>query len=158
MNDMKYLQNESLRYVIGNHVTGAAGLSIDATPADVETDSAVTLVIGGLSYALGAQSAIDLSTLTGAGEVVADGEACVFCLVSTSGGTISIVNDDPVDIADDYKTPLLDDPDVACFGIVLVENLSGSNFTFGTTSLATSGVTDSYFDVNVVPPTVPSGI
>jgi hypothetical protein len=32
-----------------------------------------------------------------------------------------------------------------------VANASGSAFTFGTTSLATAGVTDSYFDLAIAP-------
>ena len=33
-------------------------------------------------------------------------------------------------------------------------NASGSAFTFGTTSLATSGVTDTYFDLTMAPETL----
>jgi len=149
------LGRQSDRDLHGNKVFNSGALAIDANPNDVETTAAVNYTIKGIFYQLAAQAAIDLSTLTGLPTTaLADGYTQIFGLEVNAAGTISVVYGEQISTAaitagtQELDWPVASSTSTVVFAAVKVGNASGSDFTFGTTSLATAGVTDTYYNLS----------
>ena len=157
-----YLVNQDLINIItllANRVLGKAGISIDANTNDVETDNAIDFVINGIVYQLAAQTAIDISGLD---FYDADGEAlsavaaqaddydCLYVFSVNASGTIIVSQATAVALGGAIVFPTIPSGYVP-LGAVKVVNETGSAFTFGTTGLDTSGITDTYYDLSIVP-------
>jgi hypothetical protein len=112
-------------------------------------------------YTLAIQAAIDLSaadvidsngdTDTLTAQVTATDR--IYLLVVNAAGTIKVIQGTAVATAATCVCPTCPEG-YAPFGAIKVANASGSDFTLGTTSLATASVTDSYFDLSMVPATL----
>lgn len=155
------IDHAALRSLLGARCYGKAGLAIDATPADVETTSAVDYSIDGVMYTLAITAAIDISAAAvideagGTTTMTAQATATdrIYLLVVNAAGTIKVVQGTAV--ATGATCPCPGVPSGYCaFGAVKVANASGSDFTFGTTSLATANVTDTYYDLSLAPETL----
>lgn len=152
------IDHADLRQAIANRAYSKGGIAIDAAPQDVETTAAVDYSINGVMYQLAIQAAIDVSGLgvrTESGETAAmTAQATatdrIYLLVLNAAGNIRVVQGVAVPTGATCYCPRVP-PDHAAFAAVKVANASGSAFTFGTTSLATSGVTDTFFDLTMVP-------
>lgn len=168
MNTLRDIPQAALRELLGNRSLNSGVLAIDANTNDVQTSAAVNYIIDGVFYQLAIQAAIDLSTLYVIGEdgtvesaangytALPDGYTCVYLLVVGTAGTIRVVEGTQVSnaaITAGTKTAECPScpPEYAPFGAVKVANASGSSFTFGTTGLDASGVTDTYYNLAVVP-------
>lgn len=171
MNTLRDIPQESWRELLGNRSLNSGTLAIDANTNDVQTSAAVNYIIDGVFYQLAIQAAIDLSgiyriteggTVAGAAggyTAIPDGYTCAYILVVDTSGNIRVVEGTQVantDITEGTKTCECPScpPNHAVFGAVKVANASGSSFTFGTTGLDTSGVTDTYYNLSVVPATL----
>lgn len=153
------IANQALRNVVGNVCIGKAGLDIDQTNAEnVETNADVVYTIDGKYYAFATDAEIDISAepvIDHLGETVtasalATGYTRVYALCLDASGNIAVVEGKDVANGGDAYCPGV--PPAWCvFGAVKVVNASGSSFTFGTTDLSTSGVTDTYHDLMMVP-------
>jgi hypothetical protein len=152
------IDHADLREVIANRAYGKAGLAIDATPADVETTAAIDYSINGVMYQLAITAAIDLSatgvlTELGATSAItaqATGTDRIYLLVLNTSADVKIVQGVAVATGATCYCPACP-PNHCAFAAVKVANATGSAFTFGTTSLATSGITDTYFDLTMAP-------
>lgn len=165
-----YCQHKGLIDVFNtlfNRVLGPAGISQDGVaPQDVETDNAINFVINGIFYTLAAQNAIDISALVTASKLYdADGDAqtamtvqaddydCLYVFSVNSAGDIIVTQTTAVATGGDLPFPTIPSGYVP-FGAVKVVNASNANFTFGTTSLATAGLTNTYYDISAMLPGV----
>lgn len=156
--NFSHVDHAALRSLLGSRCYGKAGLAIDATPADVETTAAVDYSIDGVMYNLGITAAIDLSAtpvINEAGATVAMTAQAkdtdrAYLLVVNAAGTIKVVQGAAV--ATGTSCPCPGVPSGYCaFGAIKVVNETASNFILGTTSLATAGITDTYFDLSMAP-------
>lgn len=152
------IDHASLRSLLGARCYGKAGLEINAAPQNVKITAAVDYSIDGVMYTLAVTAAINLSAATvinEAGETItmtaqATAKDRIYLLVVNAAGTIKVVQGTAV--ATGATCPCPGVPSGYCaFGAVKVANASGSPFTFGTTSLATAGVTDTYYDLAIAP-------
>ena len=139
---LRNVSHAHMRYLLGTRCMANPGLSIDANTNDVETDNAIIYSISGLIYALAAQAAIDISTLTGTGvgKSVANLYTQLFVFEVNAAGTITVNAGDAVltaDITAGTKIRHVPDPssaNVCPIGAVLIVNTSGAAFVFGTTT------------------------
>ena len=151
----------SIKHTTGSRSFGKAGLAIDATPADVETTAAIDYCIDGVMYNLGITAAIDVSGLAvidsngAAAEMTAQAKDTdrAYLLVVNAAGTIKVVQGTAVATGATCPCPTCPEG-YAPFGAVKVANGTEDDFTFGTTSLATVGITDTYFDLSMAPATL----
>jgi len=170
MASLNRITNGQIRNVMGTMCLSNAGFSIDASTENVETDNAVNYMIGGKIYNLGAQSAIDVSAATRlvksstqfATEVWADAAAAggftalqddqeaYYVLVVNASGTLRFIEGAAADLGE-AKWPEIPEEDWCPIGAVHVKNETGTTFTFGTTGLDTSGVTDTFYDLGMIP-------
>ena len=159
--NFSHVDHAALRSLLGSRCYGKAGLAIDATPADVETTAAVDYSIDGVMYSLGITAAIDLSAtpvINEAGATVAMTAQAkdtdrAYLLVVNAAGTIKVVQGTAVATGATCPCPTCPEG-YAPFGAVKVANGTEDDFTFGTTSLATVGITDTYFDLSMAPATL----
>jgi len=163
MATMKDLDHELMRQLVGTKCLAAAGFSIDANANDVQTAADVDYMIGGILYSYATDAAIDISVelATDIADFtdIPDGYTAVFVFTIEADGTLHVYSSDHFANADvtagtvdvEIDSSLIDLSSECPFGAVKVKNASGSDFVFGTTSLATSGVTDTYYDLAVVP-------
>lgn len=158
MGNFADIEHADLRQAIANRAYSKGGIAIDVTPADVETTAAVVYSINGVMYSLAIQAAIDVSTLgvlTEKGAVTAmtaqaNNTDRIYLLVLNTSAAIKVIQGAAVATGSTCYCPSVP-PNHCAFAAVKVANASGSAFTFGTTSLATAGVTDTYFDLTMVP-------
>jgi hypothetical protein len=161
MGNFADIEHADLRQAIANRAYSKGGIAIDATPADVETTAAVVYSINGVMYSLAIQAAIDVSTLgvlTEKGAVTAmtaqaNNTDRIYLLVLNTSAAIKVIQGAAVAAGALCYCPGVP-PNHCAFAAVKVANASGSAFTFGTTSLATAGVTDTYFDLTMAPATL----
>ena len=159
--NFSHIDHAVLQSLLGSRCYGKAGLAIDAAPQDVETTAAVDYSIDGVMYTLAITAAIDLSatpvineagaTVTMTAQATATDRA--YLLVVDAAGTIKVVQGTAVATGATCYCPTCPEG-YAPFGAVKVANASGSDFTFGTTSLATANVTDTYYDLSLAPETL----
>lgn len=146
-----------LRNLLGNMCFTRGVLAIDANTNDVQTTAACVYSVKGILYSLAAIAAIDLSGLGGLPTTaLADGKTQIFGLeASTDASTVTVVYGDQVTTADitsgdaEVSWPRASTTNHTIFGAVKVVNATGSAFTFGTTGLDTSGITDTYLNVSL---------
>lgn len=150
------VEHAGLRHMLGNRCYSKGVLAIDANTENVQTTVAVDYSIKGIMYQKAAVAEIDVSGLGGlSSTALADGYTQIFGLALNSAGTITVVPGDQVLTADITagtqiaNWPSAIDDDTVLFGAVKVVNATGSAFTFGTTGLDTSGITDTYYDLAV---------
>jgi len=113
--------------------------------------------VKGIIYSLSAIAAIDVSGLGGlSSTALADGKTQIFGLeASTDASTVTIVYGAQVSTADitagdaEVSWPRASSTDHTIFGAVKVVNASSADFTFGTTELSASGITDTYYNVSL---------
>ncbi len=152
----------ALRHVIANRAYSKGVIAIDGTNTEnVQTSAAVDYSIGGVMYQLAITAEIDVSglgVLTEAGATTtmtaqADLTDRIYLLVLNTAGAIKVIQGAAVATGATCYCPSV--PDSYCaFAAVKVKNATGSAFTFGTTDLDTSGVTDTYFDLTMAPATL----
>lgn len=147
-----------------------AGKTLCLSQGGVAVGSTATKVKSAASNGAGIDYAIDgllyhkadtddLWTLSGTalvGSTTNTGQACIFGLLLDTSGTATIVQGDIKNLSDvnggNAVIPFPVTPVSKCMvGAVLVATNSDTTFTPGTTSLAASGVTDTYFNF-IVPP------
>lgn len=151
------VDHQDLRHLLGNQCFTRGVLAIDANTNDVQTTAACVYTVKGILYSLAAIAAIDISGLTGLPTTaLADGYTQIFGFeASTDASTVTVVYGDQVATADiTAGTQVADWPTASSdlhtiFGAVKVVNATGSAFTFGTTGLDTSGITDTYYNVGL---------
>lgn len=155
--------HQSIRNLLANRSFTAAGLAKHgSTHQDLLTANTVQYCIGGKMYTKAAASAIDVSGLdfvdekgeAVTNEVLATGYQRYWVMaLNAAGDFIVVVGDDSVfDTAqNEFVEPPRCPNTLAPFGMVHVDNATGSGFTFGTTALNTSNLTVVYTDISVVP-------
>lgn len=151
------VDHRALRHLLGNRCYTSGVLAIDANTNDVQTTAAVVYTVKGILYSLAAIAAIDLSGLGGLpDDALATGYTQIFGLeASTDASTVTVVYGEQVLTADitsgarELDWPIASSDAHTIFGCVKVVNATGSNFTFGTTGLDTSGITDTYYNMSV---------
>lgn len=149
-------QNE--RLMLGTRALSYGNLAIDANSENVQTGNAVEFCIDGVLYSKAAVAEIDISGLDvideqgAASAMTAQATATdrIYLLALDASGNIHVIQGQAVATGEDCYCPGCP-ADHAPFGAVKVANATGSNFTFGTTGLDTSGITDTYFNLSVVP-------
>jgi hypothetical protein len=152
---------DAMRVLLHRHVFGdgvvsllTAGISVDATPADIEADNAIVIRKNGLYYVVAAAGAIDISALSAGGATIAQSKSgCAWVFANTAAGYDVEV---PIDaaaynseieaiaawaVATNTLPPGADD--VAVGLVVVTEGGSGA-FTWGTDSITAE--TETYFD------------
>lgn len=155
------IDHADLRQAIATRAYSKGGIAIDAAPADVETVAAVDYSINGVMYQLAIQAAIDVSAagvLTESGATAAltaqaIGTDRIYLLVLNAAAVIKVVQGVAVPTGETCYCPRVP-PGHCAFAAVKVANASAGAFTFGTTSLATAGVTDTFFDLTIAPETL----
>ena len=153
---LQNVEHAMLRHLLGNRCHTKGVLAIDANTENVQTTVIITYSIRGIMYTKAAVAEIDISALGGlSSTALADGYTQIFGLALNAAGTITVVPGDQVLTADitagtkiAHWPSAIDDATVL-FGAVKVVNATGSAFTFGTTGLDTSGITDTYYDLSV---------
>lgn len=163
-NSLSDLTQADLRAIIGNRGLSSAGWDIGAAANDIEFNRQVVWCINGIVYQKSTADSypddVDVSGLTfmtDAGttttvSALATGYDAIFLIVGTTSSTFRVVQGTAV--ASGSTVPWPNCPTgYAPVGAVKVANASGSNFTFGTTNLSTSNVTDTYYDLSSVPVT-----
>lgn len=146
------------RLMLGNRALSYGNLAIDANTENVQTGNAVEFCIDGVLYSKAAVAEIDVSGLAVIDEqgdtttmsAQATGYDRIYLLVLNSSGTIKVVQGQAVATGESCYCPGCP-AGYAPFGAVKVANATGSNFTFGTTGLDTSGITDTYYNLSGVP-------
>lgn len=123
-----------------------------ASTADVTTDAFDFCVNNVFGYQDNAT--IDLSASEGSWSALANGTAQLYVFAVSTNGSVSIF---PGSVAATGSTPAypnrsdIDASLWAVFGSVAVDNTSGSAFTLGTTSFATSDVAETFYDLSALP-------
>jgi len=139
-----------------NMVAGPCDFAIDANTNDVETATAFYFCIGGIWYTKAIDAAIDISaecaqfaTDALSSITLADDYEAVYIFTIAADGTLDYVRSTPLalDSGTYHEVPDFDRDTVVCFAAVKVLNETGSVFTFGTTGLDTSGITDTYYNL-----------
>jgi len=120
------------------------GLAIGSTPTSFLTANTLQYTVSGLAYS---KTAADSPVLTAA--VQAAGTYCLYLLSVNAAGTMAVTKGNEV-ATDTAILPALP-ADSAPFGYIKVATASATPFTFGTTSLAASGITDTYYNLSVMP-------
>jgi hypothetical protein len=150
---------EALLHLLGNRALTSGGIVIHGANAqNVKTVSAVTYIVNGVFYSKAAQTEIAVGSLTFLDEngntsavtAQADGKDCIYLLALDASSNIRVIQGEDVATGGTALWPKCP-PEHAPFGAVKVANASGSDFTFGTTALSAAGVTDTYYDLSVVP-------
>lgn len=130
----------------------------DSNTENVQTTAAVVFSINGVLYSKAAVAEIDVSGLDVLDESGAETSMTaqvtatdrIYLLILDSGGNIKVVQGEAVATGETCYCPVCP-PDHAAFGAVKVANATGSDFTFGTTGLDTSGITDTYYNLSIPP-------
>lgn len=151
------VEHAHIRHLLGNRCHTSGILAIDANTNDVQTTAAVVYSVKGILYSLAAIAAIDVSGLGGLPTTaLADGYTQIFGLeASTDASTVTVVYGEQVLTADitsgakELSWPRASTENHTIFGCVKVVNASGADFTFGTTGLDASGITDTYYNMAV---------
>lgn len=156
------INHAAMRHMISNRAYSKGVLAIDGTNAEnIQTSAAVDYSIGGVMYQLAITAEIDVSGLgvideTGTATTLtaqADLTDRIYLLVLNTSAAIKIIQGAAVATGETCYCPTV--PENYCaFGAVKVKNATGSAFTFGTTALSTSGITDTYFDLTMAPATL----
>lgn len=156
------IDHADLRQAIANRAYSKGVIAIDGTNAEnVQTSAAVDYSINGVMYQLAITAEIDVSglgVLTEKGATTtmtaqATATDRIYLLVLNTSAAIKVVQGVAVATGETCYCPRVP-PNHCAFAAIKVANASGSAFTFGTTSLATSGVTDTYFDLTMAPATL----
>lgn len=160
LNDLDFA---ALRQLVGDRSYSKGILAVHGTNAEnVKTAAAVDFSVGGIMYTKAATAEFDLSALgvlNEQGEVLAalSSQAAakdrIYLLVLNAAGTCGIIQGAAVATGTTCKCPGTP-PGYAPFAAVKVVNGTASAFTFGTTSLGTSGLTVTYVDLAVAPATL----
>lgn len=167
------IPHDSVRHTVGNRSFTAAGLAIHGSNTEnVLTANAVTCCIDGVFNTLAAQTEIDINGLTFYNEngetntkgvtpytgvvAVPAASECKFVLAVNASDTIVVCQGNRAVTADvTAGTAVSAWPKVpagfAPFGGVKVVNGSSADFTLGATDLDATGITDTYYDLSVVP-------
>lgn len=147
------------RLMHGTRTLTFATLAIDGTNAEnVQTGNAIDFCIDGVLYTKATVAEIDISALdvideqgvASAMTAQATAKDRIYLLAIDKSGNIHVIEGQDVDTGEDAFCPGCP-ADHAPFGAVKVANATGSDFTFGTTDLDTSGITDTYFNLALVP-------
>lgn len=156
---LRAIGQQNDRLMLGTRALSYGLIAIHGTNAEnVKTTNAVEFCIDGVMYSKAAASEIDISGLDvideqGAASAMtaqATAKDRIYLLALDKDGNIHVVQGQDVDTGADCfcpGCPALHAP----FAAVKVANATGSDFTFGTTDLDTSGITDTYFNLSVVP-------
>jgi hypothetical protein len=150
---------EALLHLLANRSLTSGGLAMHASNKEnVKTANAVTYIINGIFYSKSAQTEIDISGLTfldkdGNADTVsaqAIGYDRIYLLALDASGNVRVSQGADVATGKTAHWPPCP-PQLTPFGAVKVANGSSAAFTFGTTTLDTSGLTVTYTNLSVVP-------
>lgn len=154
----------AMRNLLGNYCNGVCIFAIDANANDVQTGAAVDFFIGGVGYTYAIDAAIDISAeVTNIADIedLPAGYTCLYVFEIDSAGAFTVAAGEQVLTADiTAGTKSVDVPsatsDTVCpFAMLKVDNGQASAiFALGTTSLATAGVTDTYYNISRIPASV----
>lgn len=161
--NLNHLGREADRGLIGTRCHGAAGFAIDGVNAEnVETANAFDYSINGIMYSNAADAEIDISAeIASLPADLADGNEQIYVFCIDSAGAYYVIAGDVVANADiDAGTknshwPEGGGDDMCAFAAVKVKNASGADFILGTTALSAAGITDTYYDLAVIPANTP---
>ncbi len=153
------LDHASIRHTVANHCYSKPGLAIDGTNAEnVQTSSAIIGSIAGVMYTLATQAEIDVSALpvlTEAGATTTMSAQAIntdriYLLLLDTSAAIKVVQGTAVATGAECRCPSCPEGHFA-WGAIKVANADTAPFTFGTTSLSATGVTDTYYDLAIAP-------
>lgn len=141
MSDLRDIDHDVLRSLIGTACHGKAGLAEGTNAATIKTATAVTYSIAGKAYS---KAATDNLAFSAGHAVQADGTTRYYGVALDSSGAIVTTQGDaggemPEKVS---GTCLIGFIKVVC---------SGGAFTPGTTDLSAAGVTATYLDVTMKP-------
>ncbi|MEA3430202.1 MAG: hypothetical protein U9R08_02935 [Nanoarchaeota archaeon] len=144
INPVGGLNQRELLNPLNNHVMNSGGLAIKTgSSALVKTANDVYYTYDGVLYEL---AACDMAALTSGG-VLSDGyKNVVVFTVDVDGNKSAHFGTAATTIAGITWPTAPSADDEAVIGWLLIENGSGSDFTFGTTALDTGSVTCNYFN------------
>ena len=160
--NLSHAGSEAMRGLLGNRSFDKAIFAIDANSENVQTGAAVDFCIKGIMYTLGIDAEIDISADVATTNTVATGYEKIFVFCVDAAGAYTVIEGDArltADIDSGAKVehwPENMGSDVAAFAAVKVKNATGSLFTLGITLLDAANVTDTYYDLSVVPENVPA--
>jgi len=159
MFSMKELKHQGERSLLGNMCHDSAKMAIHGTNTEnVLTAGAVSFSIAGKMYSKAAATEIDLSDLSlldedgdsATASALAAGYTRVTLLALNSSGTVYLI--EGTDVANGGSAYCPECPDgYAPYCAVKVVNGTAADFTLGTTTLDTTGITDTYVNLQVVP-------
>lgn len=155
---LRSLDHMDARLTSGNRVYSFGALAIDAAPENVETTAAVVYCIDGIMYSKAAVAALDISTLdvideqgnAAAMTAQADNTDRAYLFALDKDGNVHVIQGQAVAAGANCYCPGCPEHHVG-FAVVKVENASGADFIFGTTSLAAAGITDTYLNLSTSP-------
>lgn len=157
IDDVEKLRTRSLDNCVVSLL--GAGLSVDTNAEDVETDNAVTIRVAGQNYEISAQSAIDISTKTGAGNTIAQGKADAAWVFANPAGSIDVQSSITAaalqtsaigglarySMATTTLPPTAIGTNMIPIGVVSIVEGGSGTFTLGTDSLTAE--TEVYYDL-----------
>jgi len=157
--NLNNINSQALRNFLGTMNFTDVTFAIDANPENVQTGAAAIFAVNGVFTTVAATAEIDLSALlpidaygtlgsAGAHGTIATGYDAYMVLVANSGTIRVLMGAHAATGA--AKWPRGPDG-YAAFAGLLIANASGSDFEVGVTSLATAGVTDTYYDLACIP-------
>lgn len=155
--NLQDISHADLRHMLGNRALNSATFAIDGTNTEnVQTGATLNYTVKGIFYSKATVAEIDISGLTGlSSDALADLKTQMFGLEINAAGTISVVFGDQILTSEitagdrDVDWPKASDDLNTLFAVVKVVNATGSAWTFGTTDLDASGVTDTYYNLSV---------
>lgn len=151
-----------IRHATANRAWSKGKIAKHATNHEnVKTTAAVNFSIAGVTYQKGATGEFDLSALsciteTGAADTLtaqATATDRAYLLVLNAAGTAKIIQGTAVATGGTCVCPGCPES-YAPFAALKVANVSGSDFTLGTTALNAANVTTTYVDVSLAPATL----
>lgn len=167
MPGLNSITNAAIRHLLGNCSlnSGAAAIGTSSA-ADVKTTATINYILNGV---FGARTAaeVDISATTFlaedgstvqtddgvpapvANKALADGYSCKY-LMCYNGSAWAVVQGTAYVTGATAKIPECP-PGYVPMVLVTVDNATGSAFTFGTTALDTSGITDTYQNLSMCP-------
>jgi hypothetical protein len=159
---LKDVQHSVIRNLLGTRCLGKCGFTIDANANDAEIDTAVSYMINGVLYTLGTDAALDISAdVTNLAEITVaplpTGYTQIFVFEVDAAGAYTVAAGKQVANADiTAGTALADWPsltsEIVCpFGAIKIVNTSVGDFILGTTLMDVAGITETFYDIGVVP-------
>lgn len=143
---MRRITHETLRNVVGAQCNQKAGLAAGTTTSKVKSANSVEYSINGKLYSKAASDPLDTPTGSDQGS---DSKA-LYLFSLDSGGNVTCTQSEIVGSSETVHWPDLPSDQAPIGGIKVVTN-STTTFSPGSTNLGASGVTTTYYDLQLVP-------